>query len=74
MARLLREGRDRVEDRTGRRPGKRAETWPADLRNAAKDTPPEDVEMRRANRSGSTKRAVNTVGSEPLRGRQEALF
>jgi DNA repair photolyase len=54
LARLLREGADRVEARTGRRPGGRAATWPRDLRNAAKDTRGGDA----ARRAGRSRRAA----------------
>ena len=76
MARLLRDGRDRVEDRTGKRPGRRGATWPADLRNAAKDTQPPGAtsRSRRGTRSRAPGRAAATVKHEPVRGRQEVLF
>ena len=74
MARLIREGRDRVEERTGERPGQRAATWPADLRDAAKDTIADDFELRRDRRATGTSRRPGTVEREPVRGRQEALF
>ena len=67
MARLLREGRDRVEERTGRRPGQRVATWPADLRNAAKDTESPGDRRSRSRAPGGARR-------EPACGRQEALF
>jgi DNA repair photolyase len=67
MARLLREGRDRVEDRTGKRPGQRSATWPADLRNARATTLP----GRRARERDST---PGTLKRQRAAGVQDALF
>jgi DNA repair photolyase len=82
MARLIGEGRDRVEDRTGRRPGRRGATWPADLRDAAKDTRRSGDQDPRGparrsrddSRSPSGTAVPGTLEREPVRGVQEVLF
>jgi DNA repair photolyase len=38
LARVVREGRDNVAERTGKRAGRRWATWPADMRSARRDT------------------------------------
>jgi hypothetical protein len=74
MARIIRGGRDRIEDRTGVRPGQRGGTWPTDLRGAAKDAIADDFELAAERRIPGTSRRPGTVEREPARGRQEALF
>jgi hypothetical protein len=72
MARLIGEGRERVAERTGKRVGRRGSTWPADLRNAAKDT--ETPATMDRDVPGPRRRPPGTVKREPAREVQEALF
>jgi DNA repair photolyase len=65
MARLIREGRERVEERMGRAAAGRGATWPADLRRAVPDTRREDV--------GPVRRVPATL-ERPREAAQQALF
>lgn len=76
LAGLIRGGRERVAERTGRKPGERWATWPVDLRDAKKDTlPRRDMELRRE-AAVAEKRSddAGTVDQTPRRGAQQALF
>ena len=66
LARLIREGRDRVHERTGRQPGERWATWPPDLRDAVKDTKGETV--------GPVARQAPGRLTEGVETGQQALF